>query len=181
MSRTPFFVAGAFLLAAVPLTADAQLAKVGTSEVAFTALGPAGMSIHGTTSELNVADGPESIVVTVPVKTFVTGIGLRDKHVRDDLEADKYPTAELSVARSALKFPGPGQEANTDGTGTLKLHGQSRSVKFHYVATRDGSTYAVKGKAQINMGDFGVHPPSYLGITVKPDVSIEVKFNVVDK
>ena len=179
--RAVLFLAVAPLLAALPLTADAGLSRTGSSDVSFTAYGPAGMSIHGTTSELAVADGGQSVVVTVPVKTLVTGIGVRDKHMRDALEADKYMTAALTVVKSALRFPEAGADTTVDAEGTMTLHGQTRAIKFHYTARRDATTYAVKGSARVHMADFGITPPSYLGISVKPDVDVEVKFSVVDK
>jgi polyisoprenoid-binding protein YceI len=180
LHRSSLWLAASIATALLPLAADAQLTKEGSSEVAFTATGPAGVSIRGKTSELAVT-GTDTVVVTVPVKTFETGIGIRDKHMREDLEADKYPAAQLTVQRKALQFPGAGQGAEADAEGTLTLHGQTNKISFHYVVQRSGSTFSVKGSTKIQMPDFGVHPRSYLGITVKDKVEVQASFNVVEK
>src|SRR5579863_3203967 len=86
--------------------AHATLSGATDSHVSFAASGPAGMSIEGTTSELTVADQGDNIVITVPLANLTTGISLRDRHMRDKyLEVQKFPTATLTVARSALKLP----------------------------------------------------------------------------
>ena len=105
------------------------------AQVSFVALGPAGLRIEGKSSDLQVTDRPDALVVTVPLAKLETGISLRDHHMQEKyLESQKYPNAQLAVARSAIKFPGPGQ--TTEGTvpATLALHGKSKTVPVHYKA-----------------------------------------------
>jgi polyisoprenoid-binding protein YceI len=166
---------------AVPIGADAQLVRSGSPELTFKAFGTIGFSMTGKTAEVNVSDTAQSISVIVPLGTLSTDNGVRDKHLKDRLEVTKYPTAELSVSKSALKIPAEGQNSSADTEGTLKLHGQSRAVRFHYEAKRNGNAYHVDGKMRVNFNQFGVEVPSYLGITVKPDVDVAVHFDAVDK
>ncbi len=164
------------LIAVVPLTADAKLGRSGDANVSFTATGPAGMKIEGKTSELNVNDDGSNVTVSVPLRNLTTGIALRDRHMRDKyLQVDRFPNAELTVARSALKVPSAG-ETSGDATGTMKIHGQTKSVTFHYVAKRDGGTIKVDGSVHVNMRDYGMEVPTFMGVTVKPDVDVAVKF-----
>jgi hypothetical protein len=51
-------------------------------------------------------------------------------------------------------------------------------VPFHYAATGTAQRANVDGHLQVNMNDFNIHIPSYLGVTVKPDVDVKVKFGV---
>jgi polyisoprenoid-binding protein YceI len=164
-----------------PRDASARLATSGEPSVSFTATGPAGMRFGGQSKDLTVQDDDTAIVVTVTLESFDTGITLRDKHMREKyLEVQKYPQAKLRVERSALTFPDPDGDASTDVRGQLDLHGQAHPITFHYTAKR-GVDYAVSGTMRINMKDYGIEVPSYLGVTVKPDVDIEVKFHVVDR
>jgi polyisoprenoid-binding protein YceI len=161
-------------------TADATLARQGDASVSFTAVGPAGFKIVGTTSELNVGEQGGQVAITVPLANLHTGISLRDSHMKEKyLQVGTYPTAQLTVDKGALKFPG---DAPSDATasGTMTLHGQSKPVGFHYHAAREGGRIHVVGDCRLNMNDFGVNVPSYLGVTVKPDVSLAVDFFVVD-
>jgi len=161
-------------------TADANLAKHGDSNVTFTAIGPAGLRIVGKTADLNVVDDGQHVSVTVPLAKLDTGISLRDTHMRDKyLEVGTYPSAQLTVDRASLKFP---DQAPSDATtnGTMTIHGKSKAVSVHYHATRNADGIHVSGDTQVNMKDYGINVPAYLGITVKPDVSLVVNFSVSD-
>jgi len=162
---------------AVPSIAVAALAARPGARVSFSASGPAGMKINGTTSDLSTSDDGQTVIVTVPLAHLATGIELRDKHMREKyLEVQTYPTASLSVPRSAVAFPAVGATQTADLHGTVTLHGQTRPLTFHYSATNDGGVYRVDATVHIDMRDFGIVVPSYLGITVKPDVDVEVQF-----
>jgi polyisoprenoid-binding protein YceI len=94
------------------------------------------------------------------------------------LEVPKYPSGVLTVAKSSLKIPAAGTQVDADVPGTLTLHGQTRSVTVHYTAKSDGAATSAQGKFHINMTEFGIIVPSYLGVTVKPDVDINASFRV---
>ncbi len=167
--------AAAFAL--VPGSADAQMSSTGAS-VSFTAIGPAGLKIVGTTSSLALKDDAQKIAVTVPLAGLKTGIDLRDKHMREKyLQVDQFPTAELEVPRSALKLPADGSNAAGSAQGTIKIHGKSKPVTFQYSAKRAGNKYDVTGNLQVNVKDFAIEIPSYMGVTVKPEVDVAVKFS----
>jgi polyisoprenoid-binding protein YceI len=164
-----------------PWPADAKVTRSGAPAVSFSAAGPAGMKIVGTTSDLSVVDDGSNLQVSVPLAGLKTGISLRDQHMREKyLEVQKFPNAELTVSRGAIKFPAAGAEASADASGTMKIHGQSKPVTFHYSVKRDGAKYAVSGTVRVNVKDFGIEIPSYLGVTVNPDISISVKFDATD-
>ena len=173
------FFALASTLAGLSTAAHAALSDATAGHVSFQASGPAGMKIEGTTSDLTLADKGDSVVITVPLANLNTGISLRDKHMKEKyLEVPKYPSATLDVARTALKVPAAGDKVEIDVPGTVNLHGQTRPVTVHYEARRDGTALVAHGKFHINMTDFGITIPSYLGVTVKPDVDVSADFRV---
>lgn len=168
-------LATALVLGALP-SADAKLAKNGDASVGFVGIGPAGMKISGTTSDLSVADDGKTITISVPLKNLTTGISLRDKHMREKyLQIDQFPNAELAVDRGTLRFPSSG-EVSGDAKGTMKLHGKTKQVDVHYTAKKDGAAIKVTGSSKINMNDYGIVIPTYLGVTMKPDVDLSVSF-----
>lgn len=173
------------LVAIVSTTLAADAAFVGRTggNATFTASGPAGTQIVGTTGDVAVQeDGQNIIAVTVTLGSLKTGMDLRDKHMREKyLETDRYPTAVLRVARADLKLPGPGDRGGFDADGTLALHGKTRPVHFHYEAKRDGSTFSVRGSLPLDMTDYGIEAPKYMGLSVKPKVDIAVTFTADDK
>ena len=164
------------------LAAHAKLSKVGGPEVSFTLVGPAGMKIVGNGNDLRVADDGTAVKVQVPLASMKTGISIRDKHMHEKyLQTPNYPNAELNVARSALKIPAAGGNVAQDAAGTLTLHGKSKPVNFHYTSSRDGTKLKVHGTMHLNMNDFGIEVPVYLGVTVKPDVDVVAQFDVSDE
>ena len=157
----------------VTIVAQAKLARSGDAQVSFSASGPGGLSIVGTTSELAVAEAGEDLVVTVPLKNLDTKIELRNKHMKEKyLEVGKYPNAELRVAKSAVQAP------SGKATGQLSLHGQTKPVTFSYATKPDGAATGVTSSFHLNTNDFGIEKAGYAGISVKPDIDVNVSFRV---
>ncbi len=172
-------VAACFGIFGLSAVAHAALSSAMDSHVSFDAAGPAGMKIEGTTADLTVADDGANVVITVPLGNLSTGIGLRDHHMKEKyLEVQKYPVATLTIARAALKFPRGAEQATGDVPGTVQIHGQSRPVSVHYDAKGEGAAFAAHGAFRVNMNDFGITVPVYLGVTVKPDVDVSASFHV---
>lgn len=99
--------------------------------------------------------------ILVDVRTLKTGMSLRDKHLKERLEAEKFPNAKLVKA------------SGKDGKGaaTLEIKGQQINVK---------GTYSVEGK--MLKATFPIHLPElkisairYMSVGVKDDISVTVK------
>lgn len=143
--------------------------------------GTAGLRIEGTTHELAISERDGDLVFQVPLSGVDTGIGLRNRHLRRYLDVTQFPQAELHVARKALAFPAAGKATESDAPGTLTIHGVSRPCTVHYRAEGgvEGEVRA-RGTIRVDMRDFGVEVPSYLGVSVDPAVSIQVDFSLRD-
>jgi polyisoprenoid-binding protein YceI len=166
------------ILFAVTAPSHAAVSSASQSTVSFKAIGT-GMTIEGTSSALSVVEQSGAVILSVPRANLTTGISLRDSHMKNKyLEVEKYPSAVLTVARAALTLPAPGAQGSGDAAGTVQIHGQTRPCTVHYDVAADKAGYAVKGKLRVNMNDFGITVPSYLGVTVKPDVDIAASFRV---
>src|SRR5678815_69343 len=102
MPRRAFLAA---LLLALPLLA-APARVTGEPSAGFHGRGPGGFSLDGKTNQLRIEDDGTTLRVTVPLASLQTGIGLRDKHMREKyLEVQKYPDAVLEHPWSAVKLP----------------------------------------------------------------------------
>jgi polyisoprenoid-binding protein YceI len=177
--RRLWIVAVSSAVFSISAAGHAALSSPSNAHVSFRASGPAGLTIEGTTPDLKAAEDGGNLVIVVPLSNLTTGISLRDQHMRDKyLEVAKYPDTTLTVARAALKIPAGAEHVEGDAPGTLQLHGQTRPVSVHYLAARDGDAFAASGRFRVNMTDFGVNVPSYLGVTVKPDVDVSASFHL---
>jgi len=178
--RRPWMKVGlsTFVLA-ITLPALAALASSGPSQVSFHAIGPAGLAFDGKGGDVKVHEAGGKVEVVVGLNSLHTGISLRDRHMKEKyLETGKYPTAKFQVDKGQLRFPSDGHAVKANGTGKLTLHGVTRNVQFAYTAKGTANDATVDGSAKIKMTDFGIEVPSYLGITVKPNVDISVEFGV---
>lgn len=160
------------------LTAWAAPTKDGSSTVRFETTATGGLKIEGTTSHLMVDGNEDKIEVSVPLATLDTGLGLRNKHMREYLETDKYPNAVLVVRRSALTTPPDGGDSAGSAQGAFTLHGQTKEITFNYKARRAGDRYRVTGAASIDIRHYGIEVPSYLGVSVNPVVQIHSNFGI---
>ena len=172
-------LSGLFLVIAVATEAAMALSGRGERSVTVHAHGPAGLRIEGKSSEVSFEQDPFALIFKVPIAPIETGIGLRDRHLRDMLEATRFPAAILSVSRSGLTFPQQGRPAEGTAHGELTLHGRSRPVKVAYRAELgSGGITSVRGSMQLDIRDFDVVYPFYLGMTISPQVEIDVELTV---
>lgn len=159
----------------------AALTSPSGAAVLFSLQGTAGLHIEGTTHELAISERDGELVFQVPLAGMDTGIGLRNRHMRGYLDTAHFPDAELHVARKAVALPAPGTSIESDAPGSLVLHGVSRPCSIHYRVEQAGSgELRVRGTTRIDMRDFGIDVPSYLGVHVDPGVAIQVDFSLRD-
>jgi polyisoprenoid-binding protein YceI len=103
-----------------------------------------------------------------------TGVnGLIVNALKGSLETDKYPYGYFEA--TADLPPGSDQSSGpiqTTASGTLQLHGQSRTVKMPITLTLSGSTGSAQmvasGSTTLSLSDFGV--------TVLPLIKNEISF-----
>src|SRR5437763_14994648 len=143
-------------------------------EVLFVAHGSLGMRIEGKTPDLSVARSGEGFDFVVRLATLETGIELRDRHMREEvLEVERFPVARLRVARVRL----PDGDASGTAPAELTVHGQTHPVNVAFrVKPRSG--YDVTASFRMDLRAYGMKPPTYLGIAVKPDVDVSADFHL---
>ena len=173
-------VACSLLLTAGGLV-KAAISSPSESAVLVSVRGTAGLNIEGVTHELGLSEHEGDLVFRVPLAQLDTGIGLRNRHMRGYLEVGRFPDAELRVPRKGIAFPPPGQSLEADAQGTLTLHDVSKpcSIRYRVEQGRAGG-YRVRGTIRIDIRDFGITVPTYLGVGVEPTVGIQVDFSVHD-
>jgi polyisoprenoid-binding protein YceI len=165
-----------WLLAALP--AMAQVERVGDATATFNGKGPGGFKLEGKTNELSIKDDGQTVTYVVPLASLKTGIDLRDRHMREKyLQTDKYPDAVLVVPWSGIRLPESGQAVTQTVTGQMSLHGRTKDVPVTYTVRKKGDVYETTGRVPLNIKDFGIDIPSYLGVTVKPDIETSVAFS----
>ena len=166
----------AALLLAVPLLAAATR-LTGEPSAGFHGRGPGGFGVDGKTNQLRIDDDGTTLKITVPLANLDTGIGLRNKHMREKyLQVDRYPDAVLEVPWSGVKLPGDGQTGEGTAPGKMTLHGKTKDVQVKYRIVRTATRYQVTGNVPLNLKDYDIEVPSYMGVTVQPDIEASASF-----
>ena len=116
--------------------------------------------------------------LTFDMTSLNSGIGMRDEHMKEKyLEVEKYPQAKLHLtevtlpAKWSAKTPVVKEAAFR---GELTMHGQTKPVSGKFDLDGDASSLSAKADFEINIAEFGVEIPKYLGITVKNEVPVEL-------
>lgn len=129
--------------------------------------------------ELKISPASISGKAAFKLDSFDTGIGLRTRHMKEKyLQTAEFPEAELTLTE--IKLPeGFTKETHSQDNipfkGTLKLHGKQNPVVGTLKAERNKDTWDMSYQFPINIKEYGIEVPSYLGVTVKDVVDVEVK------
>jgi polyisoprenoid-binding protein YceI len=103
------------------------------------------------------------------LSTIDTGIALRNQHLRENyLEVAKgegYDSAILSDIRFH-EADGAGFAGKTAFTAALLLHGVTKAIAGTAEISHQGADRRVKAIFPLELTDFGITPPMYLGVGV---------------
>jgi polyisoprenoid-binding protein YceI len=118
-----------------------------------------------------------SVQVTINVDALDTGVGLRNKEMRERyLETNKFGTALFkSVSVAGPASVAPNQPADISVTGDMTLHGVTKrmTIPVHVVLIPDGGIHATT-TFKIHMPDFGISVPHNILVTVNDEVPVRL-------
>jgi len=186
MKRTKAFLCVSASLWLVITTAAAGSWRVKQGDVSVKCPLTVGGSFDAKTAALSgmlttSAAQPSSLdgSLAVDLRTIDTGISLRNDHLREKyLEVDKgagYDMAVLSeIALKGLNPEAPEGKGSFDGS--LTLHGVKKMVGGPVEVRKAGAGLRVKASFPVNLPDYNIPEPRYLGVGVKNTVQVEVTF-----
>jgi polyisoprenoid-binding protein YceI len=119
--------------------------------------------------------------LAVDLRTLDTGIGLRNEHLREKfLEVTKGPGYDQAVLSEIdlkdLNADTP--DGKGSFTGSLTLHGVTKTVTGPVDVRQGGAGLRVKASFPLNLSEYNISAPRYLGVGVKNTVQVEVAFGV---
>jgi polyisoprenoid-binding protein YceI len=108
----------------------------------------------------------------VELQTLETGIGIRDRHMKNNyLEVEKGPafsTATIDDIRVEKL------EGKTVFSGILTLHGQKKKVSGAAELQQRDGRIRVQAQFALKVSDFDIPAPTYLGVGVRDEIQIKV-------
>ncbi|HVD91315.1 MAG TPA: YceI family protein [Vicinamibacterales bacterium] len=145
------------------------------------------LSVHGKSTALEArvrvrqgANGPEleQIEATMPVKTLVTGMGLRDEHMRKYIfttEDGQTPDVKFVASKGTCAKSG-GNQSTCQLAGDLVIRGTSRPFAIALKVTEDGGSFHASGDGIVKLSTYGIPLPSQLGVHTLDDVKLKLDF-----
>ena len=153
--------------------------KITTSSVTFIATGKPGfLKINGTGPDCHgtLDKEPKGITgeVSVPMEKFVTGIDLRDEHMKEKyFEVKKYPEAILKIIK--FETDAKGEASDKAFKGTLNFHGIEKEIEGTATAKNDGGKTNIDANFPVTLSDFNISVPTYAGVKVADKVVVTAK------
>jgi polyisoprenoid-binding protein YceI len=178
-SNGMFVFAIALITGAAARAGAADAYKVSGGEVTVMCPLTVGGSFEAKTKNLSGDVAPASDeqgavrgALRVELQTLETGIGIRDRHMKNNyLEVEKGPAFATAIIEDIRieKLAG-----KTVFTGMLSLHGQKKKVTgAAELQQRDGSI-RVQAQFPLKVSDFDIPAPTYLGVGVRDEIQIKV-------
>jgi polyisoprenoid-binding protein YceI len=125
------------------------------------------------------ADGRVLTMIRIPVASFETGDGNRDAHMRQTLEAGKFPFVVFKGVTGLTLPVALGKPLETRLQGELEFHGVKHPVDLPAtVQFGDGGAIAVHAKFPVSLDAYKIERPALLFVKVDDDVQLDVKLEL---
>jgi polyisoprenoid-binding protein YceI len=165
---------------------EASVVEVRGGSAAFTVeTNISAISVHGKsnalTARLRLRQAPdgallEGIEAAVPVKSLVTGMGLRDEHMRKLVFTTgdgQLPDLRFS-ADKAVCSKGAARQSTCELSGSLAIRGTARPFTIVLKVSEDGETLRAVGDGMVMLSAYGIERPSQLGVQTADDVKLHL-------
>ncbi len=97
--------------------------------------------------------------ITAKVKSFKTGMDLRDDHTKKKLKYKKFPKVIVTNIRAK----------SGNGTANISIMKKVRKIKFKY---KDINKKYAKAKFKLSLKNFGISGINYMGVGVDDIITI---------
>lgn len=110
------------------------------------------------------------VAAMVAVKSFDSGNSNRDSHVIEATEALKYP----NVTFTSEKLTYAGEKVTA--SGKLVFHGVTQPFEITGTQKIAGNKLVLTGKMNVDMTEFGIEPPSIMGLATDKIIKLDYTF-----
>lgn len=165
-----------------------QVKKDSDNLVKFTSTTPI-LDFDGTTNQIDgyiywegkeLFSGKNDIYFEVDLNSIETGIGKRDRDMRDDvLETQKWQTAYFKGSFKQVVKMENQDHYSVKIFGKMFIHGIEKEMEIPGEITINGKEMTVESKYSIFLKDFNIKAPTLLAfIKVAEEIKINLKFNL---
>ena len=124
--------------------------------------------------------GQAQVMVRVPTESFDSGNSNRDAHMKDTVEAAKFPVIELKAAADGVAMP-TSFPATVEKTlkGKLSFHGVDKQIELPVkVLFNSANSATATAQLNISMDEFKIERPSLMFVKVDDALKIDVNLTL---
>jgi polyisoprenoid-binding protein YceI len=126
------------------------------------------------TMQVDPDTGKANGSIVIDAATGTTGIGMRDREMRESiLETQRYPEISFSPRRADGQ-PGPRRDFLIRVSGVMFLHGGQHDMTVELAIHRGGDQFTAAAHLSIPYVLWGLKDPSLLFLRVSDEVAIDV-------
>jgi polyisoprenoid-binding protein YceI len=114
----------------------------------------------------------------VELASLDTGIGLRNRHMRDNyLQVEKYPYAIFNGSIAQVESAG-GDTLRVTAKGIMEIHGKKKEMSIPCTVNPENSGYRVHGAFTVLLSDFDISIPKIMFLQLDNEIHLQVDFAV---
>jgi polyisoprenoid-binding protein YceI len=114
----------------------------------------------------------------VDLKSLDTGIGLRNRHMRDNyLHTEKYPTTHYKgkiIKSEKIKE----NEFKVISEGTIFIHGVEQPLNIDARMIKNGKQFYIQCRFDVKLSDFNIEIPSIMFYKIDETMDLRLKFYI---
>lgn len=138
-----------------------------------TVVGTATRDIEG---KARIAGGTAQVMIRVPAENFDSGNSNRDVHMKETVEATRYPWVELKAVGEVLLPDAFPKVTRPVFKGKLTFHGVTQTIELPIALHwRSGGEVEAEGAFSISLEAFKIERPSLLMIKVDDKLDIDLR------
>jgi polyisoprenoid-binding protein YceI len=113
----------------------------------------------------------------VDLRTLDTGIGLRNRQMREDyLHTDRFPYAAY---KGRIIRATPSEEGmNVEVRGTMDIHGVKRPMRISGVISGQGETRRIRSRFEVTLGDHDIEIPQFMFLKIDEVMQLVLDFSL---
>ncbi|MCB0273862.1 MAG: YceI family protein [Calditrichaeota bacterium] len=144
------------------------------------------LEFHGTTQKIDgyvywegeeMFLGNSQLQMDVDLNSVETGIGKRDRDMRDRLATDKYPiTTYKGAIVSAEKIDSAVTAYRVISRGSISIRGVERELEVPALITITDGVMNVEARFEVKLSDFNIEIPTLMFLKVNENIRLYVNF-----
>ncbi|MFD2201135.1 YceI family protein [Shivajiella indica] len=119
----------------------------------------------------------------IDLNTLKTGIGLRDRHMRENyLETKKYPFAEFTGKMDTVPQLDEGKKVEVLAKGKFKIHGVERELEVKgFLIKKGNSQLELNANFKVKLSDYNIDIPKVMFYELAEEQEVSISAILIEK